>query len=97
MMTFTGMRIEENKVFPLGDLLTWEERNALGVDPHKVLHKDVVAIPTGERRRPKRGEWYLSGAKAEAYRARGDFSSAYQIAKLAKIKVVSTYIVERTI
>lgn len=32
--------------------------------------KGLVAIKTGEKRPPKEGEWYLSGAIPEAYKAR---------------------------
>ena len=36
---------------------------------------------TGEFRAPKKGEWYLSGAIVEAYRAPNDLGTAYHIAK----------------
>ena len=40
-----------------------------------------MARATGEVRPPKKGEWYLSGAVVEAYRARNDMTGgAFQIA-----------------
>lgn len=39
-------------------------------------------MATGEMREPRKGEWFLSGAIIEAYRAQNDLSSAYNIAKL---------------
>lgn len=43
---------------------------------------------TGERRAPKAGEWYLSGAVVEAYRAPNDLSSEFHIARLVAGRVV---------
>lgn len=43
--------------------------------------KCVKAIWTEEYREPKKGEWYLSGAKVVAYRAPNDLSTKYFIAK----------------
>lgn len=37
-------------------------------------------LKTGEFRTPKKGEFYLSGAIVEAYRAQNDLSTAYHIA-----------------
>lgn len=46
------------------------------------LPPDAVAIWTGERRPPRKGEWYLSGAIIEAYMAPNDLSSPHAIATL---------------
>lgn len=43
-----------------------------------------MAKLTGERRAPRRGEWYISGAIAEAYYAPNDLSTSYRIAKIVK-------------
>lgn len=40
------------------------------------------ARATGEFRRPRKGEWYLSGAILEAYRAPSDLSAEFHIARL---------------
>lgn len=42
----------------------------------------VRARATGEYRNPRGGEWFLSGAIIEAYRATADMSSPYNIAEL---------------
>lgn len=43
--------------------------------------RNVAFVATGEFRPPKRGEYYLSGAIIEAYRAPNDFTQAYWIAR----------------
>jgi hypothetical protein len=48
------------------------------------------AIWTGERRPPRKGEWYLSGAVIGAYRAPGHLRTAYDIAEIVRVRVVST-------
>ena len=53
-------------------------------------HKDhtLMTIKTGEVRAPKAGEWYISGAEPEAYKAKGDFKDTNKkpIAKLVLTK-----------
>jgi hypothetical protein len=39
-------------------------------------------MATGEKRIPRKGEWYLSGAIIEAYRAANDLSCEFYIARL---------------
>ena len=72
MNTLTG------KYFPLADPPTTDDLSALGLTD-KV---GIRAMATGEKRPPRKGEWYLSGAIVEAYRASNDLSSEYYIAKL---------------
>lgn len=52
----------------------------------------LVAVKTGEKRNPKAGEWFLSGAIPEAYKAHNDLDTEYHILRLARIEttVVST-------
>lgn len=47
-------------------------------------HKRWWYRATGEFRKPKHGEYYLSGAIVEAYRAPADLDSAYWIATVAE-------------
>ena len=54
------------------------------------LHRGERAKPTGEKRPPKSGEWYLSGAIIEAYRAPNDLSTPYLIARLVRVVVETT-------
>jgi hypothetical protein len=46
------------------------------------------ARPTGEFRYPKSGEWFLSGAIVEAYRAPNDLTMGYHIARLVQGRMV---------
>lgn len=48
--------------------------------------RDIRATPTGEKRPPKKGEWYLSGSIIEAYQAKSDLSTSYYIAKLVRTR-----------
>lgn len=47
--------------------------------------RDVRAVWTGEKRPPRKGEWYLSGAIVETYRAPNDITEAMHIARLVQI------------
>lgn len=49
------------------------------------------AIPTGEKRPPKKGEYYLSGAIVTAWRAFADMTTPYRIAKVVRIEKVTAY------
>lgn len=81
------------KLYPLADSPTLAEKKMFGSTKSEIYLPsaglycgDIRAVSTGERRCPKRGEWYLSGAIAEAYRARNDLSAPYHIARLVKTK-----------
>ena len=79
------------KLYPLGDGLSSEERKFFGVRLNDVWAKDISAVRTAQRRCPKKGEWYLSGAIPTAYKAPNDFSTEYLIAKLVKTETVTIY------
>ena len=66
------------KYFPLADEPSPEDLYNLEVSD-KV---GIRAMATGEMREPRKGEWFLSGAIIEAYRAQNDLASEYNIAKL---------------
>jgi hypothetical protein len=51
------------------------------------LAKDHRIQYTGEKRCPKEGEWFLSGAIIEGYKAPNDLNNLFHIGKLVKIKV----------
>ena len=72
MTTLTG------KYFPLADPPSSDDLAALGLQD-KV---GVRAMATGEKRMPRKGEWFLSGAIIEAYRASNDLSGEFYIARL---------------
>lgn len=42
---------------------------------------------TGEKRPPRKGEWFLSGAIVEAYRSYNDLDTPYHIARIVRVKV----------
>jgi hypothetical protein len=52
---------------------------------YRYKHVGMAAQPVGERRPPKAGEWYLSGAIPEAYRAPTDLSVPFHIVRLVSI------------
>lgn len=73
------------KTYPLGDYMSLAERDSLLKGQPKGVC--VKAISAGETREPKKGEWFLSGARIEAYKAHNDLTSNYPIAKLVRVKV----------
>jgi hypothetical protein len=66
------------KYYPLADAPNERELKDLQVEDQV----GVRAVPTGEMRPPKSGEWFLSGAIVEGYRASNDLSTPFHIAKL---------------
>ena len=46
----------------------------------------IRALYTGEKRCPRKGEWFLSGSSIEAYQAKNDLGTEYHIARLALVK-----------
>jgi hypothetical protein len=75
----TTLRKNLKTVYRLGDNPSINERESLGFKPG-------AAVYTGEKRPPRKGEWYLSGALVEAYRAPNDLTAAYHIAQLVRAK-----------
>lgn len=88
---------EPMKFYPIADNLSAEDRQKTGFKGATNLFSlgwstdRLKAVATGEKRCPKAGEWYLSGAIVEAYRARADLSTPYHIAKLVKVERVETF------
>jgi hypothetical protein len=73
------------------DGVTAAELEALGMTNRR--ESIVAVIPTTELRPPKEGEWYLSGAIVEGYRARSDMEHGYAIAKLVRLDKVETVVI----
>lgn len=48
-------------------------------------------VSTGEKRCPKKGEYFLSGAIIEAYEAKVDLTTVYHIAKPVKVKRITMH------
>lgn len=81
--------LKRGVAYPLGDPLTSEECRRWGVRSKMFLgvHDcNVMAVWTGEKRPPKKGEWYLSGAIIDAYRAPNDLGTPHCIARLVKVE-----------
>jgi hypothetical protein len=90
--------MKTNEFYPVHDPLPTKILESLGLhrdgprirdaQGEKVWADDIKAMPTGEFRCPKEGEWYLSGAIVEAYRAGSDLSSPYYIAQIVLTETV---------
>jgi hypothetical protein len=85
----------KQQTYQLGDRLTLQELEALGIERDMMGHlwgessKDgryARAVRTGAFRAPKKGEWYLSGAKPLAYRAPNDLSTEFRIMALVAVE-----------
>lgn len=78
------------KVYPLANAYKAHALRDAITDPDSYARKDlnVVAIYTGVKRPPKRGEYYLSGAIPEAHRAPNDLSTPHAIARLVVVRHV---------
>lgn len=74
--------------YPLADRLSLKEREQFGVSLDYIYAANVKAKFTGEKRCPKAGEWFLSGAVVEAYKAKHDLTTIYHIARLARVQTV---------
>lgn len=75
----------ETTTFPLADMPTGRETGGMSFN-ERYMSRLVASVKTGEFRAPKCGEWYLSGAVPEAYRAENDLSTRYHILKLVKVQ-----------
>lgn len=73
-MNTTSEKLQRNKAYPLADYHPLAFRNP-----------NIKAVWTGEKRAPKAGEWYLSGAIIEAYQAKNDLTTPYHIAKIVEV------------
>lgn len=82
------------KNYKLGDRPSLSEREALGfgreefpwINPFRPNCSGLVAVKSGEKRPPRRGEWYLSGAIPEAYKAPNDFRQSSHILTLVRVE-----------
>ena len=75
------------KYYPL---LDYHPKRKMAVNG--VIVGNVMAINSGVRRCPKKGEWYLSGARIAAYKAPNDLSSVELIATLVEITKIRTIV-----
>lgn len=86
------------RLYPLSDPAFRTETDSMGLQiistfANKYLHKEsnsecnLYVIAT-EFREPKEGEWYISGAIPEAYKAPNNLSQKYWCGKLVAVKEV---------
>lgn len=93
--------VKRGKFYRVSDYIPANQLKALGIalmfdaefcfnrwfyDGMPLARNRVMATPTGEKRQPRRGEWYLSGAVVEAYRAQSDLHGVFHIARLAVVE-----------
>lgn len=96
-------RLRRDGKYPLCDTPTREDTESLGLSRSEVTgplpsfgggatvkgtRRQIKAVWTGEKRCPRKGEWYLSGARIGAYRAPNDLSTEFHIARLIQTKTV---------
>lgn len=83
------------KLYKLGDHLSIKERERFGIKTFKESYsigwaeRDGILIRaqmTGVVRPPKKGEWYISGAKPVAYKAPNDLTQKHVLAELVRVK-----------
>lgn len=72
------------KTYPLGDTPTADETGKASF--RERFTGRFRAVATGEKRPPRKGEWYLSGAIIAAYRAPNDLSGDFHIARLVRVE-----------
>ncbi len=79
------------KIYDIADRPTVEERALFGLKMSDNFNS-IKAILSTEYRCPKKGEWYISGAIPQAYRAENDLSMKANIAKLVltETKTITT-------
>lgn len=77
------------KTYPLCDTPTSEETGGAPFRDRYHAGRSFFAVPTGEKRPPRRGEWYLSGAIVQAYRAPNDLSTPFHLAKLVRTRTTT--------
>ena len=67
--------LKQGVFYPLGDEI-WRRSH-------------TMARWTGEKRFPKKGEWFLSGGHIEAFKAPNGISYAHYIAELVEVETVT--------
>ena len=75
--------MKPRRLFPLADPYSYRE-----------ILKNIRVESTGEYRCPKKGEWFISGAIPEGYKAPNDLLTPYHIGILVEveIKTVETFL-----
>jgi hypothetical protein len=89
---------KEPKLYPVADMPRYAEAMKLGFKDSMYAKMKCRVVRTGEYREPKKGEWFLSGAIPEGYRAANDLPSKYHICRLVRVEtkhvIVETIVAE---
>lgn len=95
-------RIDKSRLHRLKDTILLDQLDKLGLtdqEARKWLNQSgtqrVMAVRSDEPKRPlKKGEWYLSGAIVEVYRAYNDLDTFHVVAKLVKVSPSADIFIE---
>jgi len=77
------------ETFPLVDFIPFDDYRHLGFEiplPTNPFIR-IRAVKSASFRTPKAGEWYLSGATPEAYKAKNDLTTKYWMVRLVLCKL----------
>lgn len=101
-MSNESEKLQKGKFYEVMDRIPFADRERLNLpakseDGVTRLYAPMLSLGMGvggvhaqwdgqPERCPKQGEWYLSGARIEAYRAPNDLSTPYHIALLVRTK-----------
>lgn len=82
--------------YPVRDRLSIEEHRRFDIPLEGLTPSCIKVVKTGSYLCPKKGEWYLSGAIPEGYKAYNDLDTPYYICKLVKTQtaIVETIVKE---
>jgi len=86
----TRLQKDRNTTYPVRDthrLVNITQETGLRLN-------QIAAVWTGEKRCPKAGEWFLSGAIVGAFYTSRDLTTPYYIARLVKVTTVTHTVVE---
>lgn len=84
--------LEIGRLYPINDCVHRFEMRNMGMKEYEITSLPVMShnlfyvVPTGELRTPYTGEWFVSGAVIEGYRAAGDLHVKHRIAKLVRVR-----------
>jgi hypothetical protein len=91
------------KLYPIVDFIPTSDLRKWGLVKGNLSFSEISKIAlklracdSGEFRNPKKGEYFLSGAIVEAYRANKDLLTPYHIAKIVSVEtetIVKTRII----
>lgn len=85
-MSNESEKLRRDGLYPLRDMVPLWAKQQVSDPSLQGLANIIRARWTGERRAPKKDEWYLSGAVIEAYCAPNDLTMEFHIAELVETR-----------